>query len=341
MTEMKNLSALFSEKIRINADLYLTEEDFQSQRFLYAGIGQLRELAAMKRDGRFDFETVLLSEKETVTGFVLVERLQSGDPSLPDTGSGLVFTPAVSDVDTKREFWSVLGELTALPPTSDIPTRCLQISEKELAEDVTEYYSKMKTAFFKESGALLPPYDAVYSQNRVRKAVETIQTVSTLPIFKTGGRPFLEPDMNVLEICCGNGMSTLALYEKGIRPLCVDINAEDICIGLEHGVLKPEKTIVTDASVISRYLDSETYDTVIGFMIGTIYEFNKDLWFSIVDEALKMLKPDGFLMLTLRAEHEAVWIADYLKTQGIDGEIIDNRDEETNYDEWVYAARKQ
>ena len=95
-----------------------------------------------------------------------------------------------------------------------------------------------------------------------------------------------------------------------------------------------------DATTLSRNLDNETFDTVIGFMIGTIYEFNKNLWFSIVGEAAKMLKPGGFLLLTMRAEHEAVWVSDYLKSKGVVGEIIDNIDELTNYDEWIYFARK-
>ena len=381
---MTRLSSLFSEKIGIDADFYLTEENFQSQRFLFAGMEQLRELAEMKKAGIFDFETVLLideapayseklvmypekpviyseksvtySEKppaavssiknenlQAATGFVLVERQPSGNPDCRDTGDCLVFTSAVSDAATKHEFLSILREITAQPFTGDASV-CLQISEKELVSDVTEYYAKTALSFFRESGELLPSYDSVYSESRVQKAVRTLQKISGLPAVKESGRALLPPSsesgFGVLEICCGNGMSTLGIYEEGTIPLSVDINAEDICIGLAHGVLKPEKTIIMDATTLSKNLDTEKFDTVIGFMIGTIYEFNKDLWFSIIGEALKMLKPEGFFLLTLRAEHEAMWISDYLKPKGIAGEIIDNRDDETNYDEWIYFARK-
>ena len=370
MTEMTHLSSLFSEKIGIDADFYLTEEDFQSQRFLFAGIEQLRELLEMKKAGMFEIETVLLTEapvyfeKEKdslssitgesiraaiigstiigsiIIGLVLIERQPSGNPTRNDTGNCLVFTPAVSDAGTIRVFQSILSEMAALPSAGDTPVHQLQVSKKELADDVIEYYSKTALAFFHESEEMLPSYDSVYSESRVQKAAETLRKMSGLPAVKESGRAFLAPGFNVLEICCGNGMSTLGLYEEGVVPLSVDINAEDICIGLAHNVLKPAKTILMDATTLSRNLDSETFDTVIGFMIGTIYEFNKNLWFSIVGEALEMLKPGGFLLLTLRAEHEAVWVSDYLKSKGVVGEIIDNRDDRTNYDEWICFARK-
>jgi len=275
-----------------------------------------------------------------MTGFVLVERQLSDNPKCNDTGNCLVFTPAVSDAETKRVFWSLLSEMFFLPPAGDTQICRLFVSEKELTDDVIEYYSKTELSFFRESDAQPPSYKSVYSESRVQKATATLQKISELSTVKDSGRTFLAPGLRVLEICCGNGMSTLGLYEEKVEPLCVDINAEDICIGLAHGVLRPDKTILMDATTLSRYLDIEMFDTVIGFMIGTIYEFNKELWFSIVGEALKMLKSGGFLLLTLRDEHEAVWVSDYLKSKGIVGEIIDNLDDLTHYDEWIYFARK-
>ncbi|MDR2944157.1 MAG: class I SAM-dependent methyltransferase [Methanosarcinales archaeon] len=352
---MSNLSALFLQKIGINASFYLTEDDFAAQRFLYAGIAQLKELAEMKKEGRLDFETVLLihenapmfdknpadtdefirrSAQAAITGFVLVERQPSNNPALPDTGNCLVFTPVLSDSETKDAFYTILPKLISKSAVLNCPTYQIEISAEELADDIREYYSNAALAFFKESGQLLPPYDSVYSPARVSKAAATVQKIQ-----KTEPR-FSEPQSNVLEICCGNGMSTLALYEADVDPICIDINADDICVGLSHGVLNPERTIIMDAAALSKNLNVEQFDTVIGFMIGTVYEFNKDMWFSIAGEAVKMLKPGGFLMFTLREEHEAVRISEYLKEKGVSGEIIDNRDAETNYDSWIYFARK-
>lgn len=361
--KMSNLFSLFSKRLGINASFYLTEDDYASQRFLYSGIAQLEELVLMKKSGQFDFETVLLihenaplfeknpadtdefikrSAQASITGFVMIERQPSGDPLLPDTGNCLVFTPVISDSDTKRAFFSILPELISKSAVLNCPTYQLEISAEELADDIREYYSNTALALFKESGQKIPSYDSVYSPARVSKAAATIQKIQEIEpqfLLQTVQSRILDiPD--TLEICCGNGMSTLALYDENINPLCVDINAEEICVGLSHGVLKPEKTIIMDATTLSRNLNAEQFETVIGFMIGTIYEFNKNIWFSIADEAIKMLKPGGFLLFTLREEHEAEWIAGHLKENGINGEIIDNRDAETNYDSWIYTARK-
>lgn len=352
---MSNLSSLFLEKLGIDASFYLTEDDFEGQRFLYSGISQLEELVEMKKAGLFDFETVLLLHEDaplfeknpadtdefirqnaraTILGFVMIERQPSHNPNLPDAGNCLVFTPAISDLDTKSAFFSILPNLISNSPVLNCPTYQIGISKSKFADDIREYYSKSALAFFDESGQYLPPYDSVYSPSRVQKAAATIQKIKKIQPC------FLEPKTNVLEICCGNGMSTLALYNEEINPLCLDLNAGDICIGLSHDVLKPERTMIMDATALSKNLDLCQFDTVIGFMIGTVYEFNKNIWFSIADEAVKMLKQDGFLLFTLREEHEAKWIADYLKEQGISGKIIDNRDEESNYDSWIFFAQK-
>jgi len=349
--KMTNLSSLFSGHFKIDADFYLTENDFRSQRFLFEGMRQLSELSQMKKAGMFDFETVLLlcsdasSPKpvdfsgeilknltpDSVAGFVLIERQSTSASGRNDSGTCLVFTPIVSDSKTKGEFFMILKDLI-LPPLSSFQQ--LEILSSDLFSDVIEYYAETALSFFKESGTL-PPYDSVYSKSRVQKAACTIQKTEEI-----SGRRFLFSGSDVLEICCGNGMSTLALYEKNISPICVDINAEDICIGLSHGVLNPNKTIIADASALSQNFDENSFDAVVGFMIGTIYEFNKNLWFSIVEEAVKMLKPNGFLLLTLRSKIEAIWISDFLKEKGIIGEIFDNRDDLTNYDEWIYSAVK-
>lgn len=356
-----NLSALFEQKFGIRASFYLTEEDFAAQRFLYAGLPQLQELAEMKKEGRFDFETVLLIQEKSpgfsevpeefkgggrqalrsaITGFVMVERTASGDPAVLDTGHCLVFTPAVSDRDTKEAFYAALGGLI-FSENPGRPIEQAEISEAELADDIRAYYAENARSFFEESGGIIPPYDAVYSEARVSKAKATLQRIKNHPKVAGFAKDISAPERKVLEVCCGNGMSSLALYAEEISPITVDVNAEEICIGLSHGVLKPEKTIVMDATMLSRNLDAEQFDFVIGFMIGTVYEFNKEMWFSIADECIKILKPGGFLFFTLREEEEAQRMADHFKEKGIDGEIIDNREKETNYDSWIYGAQKE
>ena len=358
---MKHLPLLFSKILGMDASFYLTEDDYAAQRFLYAGIEQLKELSEMKKAGAYDFETVVLIEEKPNTvvlieeksknifsrdvgaaigGLILVEREKAEKPNENDTGTCLVFTPAVSDKETKIIFAELMNTMLPIEnASSETPVYQLEISAAELADDIRKYYADAAKSAFEESNKKLS-YESVYSQSRAEKALLTLQMAGEIFEDLDVGRPFLSKDISVLEICCGNGMSTLALHEKGIEPLCIDINAEDVCTGLSHSVLKPEKTIIADASVLSRLIDGEQFDTVIGFMVGTVYEFNKNLWFSIADEAVKMLKSGGCLLLTLREKHEADWIAEYLKTSGIDGKVIDNRDAETNYDSWIYAARQ-
>jgi ubiquinone/menaquinone biosynthesis C-methylase UbiE len=266
-----------------------------------------------------------------VLGFVLIERQQK-------TAECLMFTPVVSDAETKKAFQNIFNEWIDSVPSSCSIHRVF-ISDADLSSDVTAYYANTFLDFFRKSRSLFPSYESVYSVKRVTKAAETLQKTADLlnqkDIFS-----FLSPNAALLEICCGNGMSTLALHEKKMSPLCIDINAEELSIGLIHHVLKPEKTIHMDAATLSQNLDCETFDAVIGFMIGTIYEFNKTLWFSIADEAVKLLKKGGILLLTLRTENEGVWISNHLSKKGLCGQLIDNRDKQTDYDQWLYFAQK-
>lgn len=352
-----HLFAVFVQKLNIRASFYLTEENIASQRYLYDGLLELEELVKMKKEGKFDFETVFLSDEEKTSsfiGFVMIEREKSETKGEPDSGNCLVFTSVLSDFETKKMFQSLLADLHS--DEKDIPTdekgiptdekgipsdeKYIPVSPEKLADDVREYFSNMNLSYFKESLGNIPPYDSIYSAPRIEKASQTLDIVKNNPRAALLKKSFLAPGSNVLEICCGNGMSSLSLYDAGISPICLDRDEEEICIGLAHGVLKPERTVLMDATTLSKNLDENQFDAVIGFMIGTIYEFNKEMWFSIADESLKVLKKDGFLMLTLRTKQEAEWISEHLNKNGISSEIIDNQDEKTNYDAWICWAQK-
>lgn len=146
--------------------------------------------------------------------------------------------------------------------------------------------------------------------------------------------------IDALEICCGNGMSTAA-----IRPLFKSVLAMDndrcaVCNGLFYEILEPADTMVADAMQLSKYLHVK-YGAVVGFMLGTIYEFNKDLWRAIFAESIKVLEGGGFLLLTVNKREEIEFLAASFKSMGIEGIVIDNRDEESIYDGWAfYAMRK-
>ena len=146
--------------------------------------------------------------------------------------------------------------------------------------------------------------------------------------------------VDALEICCGNGMSTAA-----IRPLFKSVLAMDndrcaVCNGLYYEILEPENTMVADAMQLSKYMHVK-YGAVVGFMLGTIYEFNKELWRTIFAESIKVLDDGGFLLLTVNKKEEIDFLASAFKAMNIEGIVIDNRDKESIYDGWVFYARRK
>jgi SAM-dependent methyltransferase len=169
------------------------------------------------------------------------------------------------------------------------------------------------------------PYGMVYIQSRNVRLKELVSR------FDLSGK--------MLEICCGNGMSTLPLHELGYDPLTLDIDKCQVCQGLEHEVLKPERTVVMDATRLSEFFPQGSFDTIVSFMLGTIYGFNKSLWEKMMHESVKLLKPGGMILLTVNKKEEMDILNEAL-TGLVHGEIIDNTDDRGIYDQWVYLGYK-
>jgi len=144
----------------------------------------------------------------------------------------------------------------------------------------------------------------------------------------------------ILEICCGNGMSTLPLVRNGYNPISVDYDKCQICQGLEHNALDPKRTIVIDATKLSEFFSENSFDTIVGFMLGTIYPFNKSIWEKMMTEAVKLLKPEGMILLTVNKKEEIEILKNVLELNGIRGELIDNTDIKGIYDQWIYVGNK-
>ncbi|WP_424357662.1 class I SAM-dependent methyltransferase [Methanocella sp. MCL-LM] len=146
-------------------------------------------------------------------------------------------------------------------------------------------------------------------------------------------------EIDALEICCGNGMSTTPLRQTFHTVLSVDNDRCAICNGLYHGILVPEDTAVADAMELSR-LGLGKYGAVVGFMLGAIYDFNKPVWRKIMEESVKMLNDDGLLLLTVSKEEEMGFISETLASMGIEGDVVDNRHKESIYDSWAFVAMR-
>jgi SAM-dependent methyltransferase len=177
------------------------------------------------------------------------------------------------------------------------------------------------------------PFSEIFSESRVDRLTTLLKTIEL-----SGNTDFA--GMDVLEICCGNGMATIALTELGCDPFCMDSDQCAICEGLEHGVLAPHRSAVLDATELSAFFDAESFDCIIGFMLGAIYPFNKDLWARIMSESAGLLRENGLLMFTVHKGEEIIILKEVMDAIGMEGEIIDNRDDAGVYDQWVYLGRK-
>ncbi|MCL7415442.1 MAG: class I SAM-dependent methyltransferase [ANME-2 cluster archaeon] len=307
-------------------NLFIPEEGYSSLGDLYQTLGFMEQIA----------------QSGGVDGEVRVVRDESGD----------TICLAINNPGTEEypSFWAVFTNMVAksgiqsaaavqfdilvshlLQSFDDITS--LEVSAHELEVALREYYSIALVERQLCDGCVKPAetYEMVYLDIRVQRLDELFRKLGDR--FNASGR--------VLEICCGNGMATLSLEKLGIFLLTTDHDRCQICQGLEHEVLKPERTIVMDATRLSDFFNEGLFDAVIGFMLGTIYSFNKDIWAAMMAESLKVVKPGGTLLFTVNKREEMDILKDALDGLGAMGEIIDNTDKNGIYDQWVYLGRKQ
>lgn len=180
----------------------------------------------------------------------------------------------------------------------------------------------------------------IYSRDRIKKVIFTINKINYI-LKKKFNINIFNSKLKYLEICCGNGLSTVGLELKKIIPLSIDNNKEDLSIGFYFRLLNPKKTICLDIQLLSYYLSKNYFDICFGFMIGTIYKFNENYWKNILFESIKSIKKNGLLILTVRKNDEISiirkWLIDLIKYPM----IIDNRDNTTEYDQWIYLGFKK
>ncbi len=293
-------------------NVYFIEESYA---FLKNNRLSLRYLEKIKKD---PYATVdgIKDEKGDIIGLALFNPETEDSPAFR-----AIFTNIVSSrplpCQSSRIFSDIAKNLKL--------NRLYNTSYKEFSDAVIEYYSfaLANRELCENCHITKEPYEMVYIESRNSKLGELLDAYE------------LKGDM--LEICCGNGMSTLPLHERGYDPLAIDYDKCQICQGLEHKVLRPERTIVLDAAKISEFFGERSFDTIVGFMLGMIYPYNQDTWERIVAEAAKVLKPGGMMMMTVNTREEIEILKNALGSH-IKGKIIDNTDDKGIYDQWVYAG---
>lgn len=141
---------------------------------------------------------------------------------------------------------------------------------------------------------------------------------------------------DVLEICCGDGSATGVLREIGCDPICIDYDMCDICDGLKSGALYENRSIVLDAADLSEFFDRE-FDCVVGFMIGPIQPFNREMWASVLRETVKVVRTPGLLIFTFHNREELLFATEVLDDYVTVWETLSNTPD-IGYDRWVYLG---
>jgi len=201
----------------------------------------------------------------------------------------------------------------------------VSITEDDFFEALTEYYA------LSLAGELLcdscnisghPPY----AEERIKRLEGFLK-----PLIPTGE--------SILEIGCGNGMATQALKRLGHAPLSMDSDRCDVCQALKGGLLDPRRTFVLDARLLERFFKPESFDTVVGFMVGLIDRSNWPTWREILKSSARLAR--NRILFTVYTKKEAEIIAKSLDDAGWSGDIIDNSDSKGIYDQWAYLATRE
>jgi len=305
-------------------NLFLPEESYSNLNDLYRTLGFMEQMVQFQG---IDGEVRAVQDGKDIICLAIHNQATGEYPSF-----WAVFTNVVALSGIQSAAAGQFGRLASVLLQAADNVNLIDISARELIGALQEYFSIALVEKQLCDGCVKPTetYDMVYLDIRVKRLDE---------LFKKLGCKF-DASGKVLEICCGNGMATLSLEKRGIFPLTTDYDRCQVCQGLEHGVLKPRRTIVMDATRLTDFFEGESFDVVIGFMLGTIYNFNKDIWAAMMDESLKVVKPGGTLLFTVNKREEMDILENVLDSLGAVGEVIDNTDENGIYDQWVYLGRK-
>jgi SAM-dependent methyltransferase len=296
-------------------NVYFVEESYAS---LKNNNLSLQYLENIRKDPEAEVSGIK-NENGEIIGLILLSPETEDSQEFHAIFTNLVSTRPVPN-QTCRVFSSIAQSLKL--------KKLQNTTSREFSEAVIEYYSLslVNRKVCENCHIKKEPYKMVYIESRNDKLNGILKR------YKLKGE--------ILEICCGNGMSTLPLHKMGYRPLAIDYDRCQICQGLEHNVLDPKRTIVLDATRLSEFFPENSFDTIVGFMLGTIYSFNKNIWEKIMGEAAWLLKSEGMIILTVNQKEEIEILKSALEKAHVSGNLIDNTDDKGIYDQWVYVGTK-
>ncbi|WOF16562.1 class I SAM-dependent methyltransferase [Methanoplanus sp. FWC-SCC4] len=132
-----------------------------------------------------------------------------------------------------------------------------------------------------------------------------------------------------LDFCCGSGVATSVLRDKGFETLSFDNDAGLISRGIQSGRLLPDYSMCIDASCASVFCPDADFG--IGLMLGDITAFNSHIWEGISAEIFGLCEN---VLISTATEPEIKRIEGWCRDSGRKAEIFSN-DRDPIYDAWV------
>lgn len=298
-----------------NENVYFVEETYASLKNIPI---TLQYLENIRKDPEARIAGIR-DETGDIVGLVLFENeTEESEPF------HAIFTNLISSIPLRNNSSRIFSDIARCI----VQEKVFDTTIEKLNEAIIEYYSVelVNRHLCENCHITKEPFNMVYIEIRNEKLNKILDN------YGLKGK--------ILEIACGNGMSTLPLHRKGYDPLSIDYDKCQICQGLEHNALIPKRTIVLDATRLSEFFIEDSFDTIVGFMLGTIYPFNKSIWEKMMNETVKLLKPEGMILLTVNKKEEIDILKNALDENGIRGQLIDNTDNKGIYDQWIYIGNK-
>lgn len=313
---------ILQEILDTENELYLVESSYYSQKTIVNTILYFKEILDVVDD--YNLKVIRITDGTKTIGLAIFNEKNENIPF--DFWS--IFTSSIANRSIE-EFESLADSILDI----NKPVRVVEVTGDVMHEALIEYYSLLLVNRETCLDCTMPleSYERVYTKDRLDRLSGLLKKLV---------RDGAHIDGDVLEICCGNGMSTIALHELGIDPTTIEYEKCAVCQGLAHGVLNPKRTLVMDATMLSNFFEPGRFDCVVGFMLGTIYEFNKNIWARMIFESAKVAKDSAFMLFTVNGRSEMDILVSAMQMAGIEGKVMDNTDQFGIYDQWVFIGRK-
>lgn len=138
-----------------------------------------------------------------------------------------------------------------------------------------------------------------------------------------------------LDCCCGSGIGSMILRNRGLRPLSFDIDEPLLSLGFHTGRLKAAETMCIDATIASRYIRQT--EGGLGLMFGEFNNFNMEVWEMITSELISLTE---WSLITVGTEREAEQVASWGESRHRRVEVQENR-RDPIYDRFVCIIEEE